>query len=188
MILYFITGNKHKFQEISAIIKSEAPWINLKMANNIPKTEIQDYSLENIALFAAKTICEKFDKNFILEDAGLFIRSLGGFPGPYSSYVYKTIGCDGILKLLDSVSDRTAEFKSVIVLYYQGILKIFVGLAKGKISIKKRGSLGFGFDPIFIPEGSEKTFAEMTLEEKNLKSHRGKSTRKLLEFLKNVKK
>lgn len=185
MILYFITGNQHKFKEVLSIIKKEAPRIDLRMASDIPKVEIQDYSLENIAIHAATTISKHFNNDFIIEDAGLFIKYLNGFPGPYSSYVYKTIGCDGILKLLENVSDRRAKFKSVIVLHYRGILKVFVGVTKGNISLKKRGSFGFGFDPIFIPDGSTKTYAEMSLEEKNLVSHRGKAVRKLLKFLSN---
>ena len=182
--LYFVTGNVHKFMEISEIIKQYAPWVQLSIAKKGFKLEIQSESLEEIALYAAKNIAQKIEDMFIVEESGLFIDALNGFPGPYSSYVYKTIGCRGILKLMRDIKDRSAEFRSVIILYHYGKFHSFVGIAKGKISTKMSGEHGFGFYPIFIPEGSDKTFAEMETNEKNLFSHRGASTRKLVEFLK----
>jgi len=184
--IYFVTGNKHKFREISKILEEEAPWISLELIKDIPKVEIQADSLEEIALFAVENICRTFQESFIVEEAGLFIDALNDFPGPYSSYVFKTIGCEGILKLMRNIDNRGAEFRSVIALYHQGIIKVFRGIVRGAISYEKKGQRGFGFDPIFIPEGNTKTFAEMTLEEKNAVSHRGKSTRMLIDFLKSI--
>jgi len=181
--LYFVTGNVHKFMEISEIIKQYAPWVQLSIAKKGFKLEIQSESLEEIALYAAKNIAQKIEDMFIVEESGLFIDALNGFPGPYSSYVYKTIGCRGILKLMRDIKDRSAEFRSVIILYHDGKFHPFVGIAKGKISKEMRGEHGFGFDPIFIPKGSNKTFAEMETNEKNLFSHRGFSARKLVKFL-----
>ncbi len=103
---------------------------------------------------------------------------------PLHAFVYGTLGPGGILKLLEGREDMTAEFHSAIV-YAEGgkILKRFVGISEGKISKEIRGSQGFGFDPIFIPEGSERTFAEMTRTEKNLISHRSKSSKILAEWI-----
>ncbi len=185
-VIYFVTSNRHKFQEIYDISKHHVPWIEIKMREDVPKLEIQSHRLEEIALFAAENAAKKFDETFIIEEAGLFVKALNGFPGPYSSYVFKTIGCTGILKLLQDQRDRSAEFRSVLVLHHRGFFKVFIGTVKGLISYEERGSQGFGFDPIFIPQGHNRTFAEMTLQEKNNLSHRGKSTRQLIKFLKTL--
>jgi len=121
-----------------------------------------------------------------VEDAGLFIDALNGFPGPYSSYVYRTIGVEGVLKLVEGKS-RGAAFVSVIALYHPGKgVRVFKGMCRGVIAQHPRGFSGFGFDPIFIPEGVGKTFAEMREDEKNKLSHRGEAARKLIEWLKNT--
>ena len=185
-LIYFVTSNRHKFEEISLIVREEAPWIRIDIANDVKKLEIQADSLEEIALYAAETILRSLDAPFIVEEAGLFIRRLGGFPGPYSSYVYRTIGCEGILKLMDGVEDRHAEFRSIIVLCYGGLMKVFKGSVRGHISSKPRGSRGFGFDPIFVPEGDTRTFAEMGISEKNRISHRAQATRRMLCFLREI--
>ncbi|RLE72114.1 MAG: non-canonical purine NTP pyrophosphatase, RdgB/HAM1 family, partial [Thermoprotei archaeon] len=117
---------------------------------------------------------------FFVEDAGLFVEALNGFPGPYSSYIYKTIGCEGILKLLEGVDNRKAYFLSVVALRAPGLGDVvFKGKVNGIIANEMRGEKGFGFDPIFIPDGCEKTFAEMNIEEKSRYSHRGKALRKM---------
>jgi len=129
-------------------------------------------------------LANKLKEIFFVEDAGLFIRALNGFPGPYSSFVYKTIGIRGILKLLNDVSDRTAFFKSVIGLWCNDHIEIFEGVVEGHITKEPRGAGGFGFDPIFIPKGCKKTFAEMSVDEKNLFSHRAKASEQMIGFLK----
>ena len=122
-----------------------------------------------------------------MEDAGLFVDSLRGFPGPYAAYVYKAISNPGLLKLMEEMRNRKATFQSVIA-YYNGTAKptIFIGETNGEIAAEERwgkSKAGFGFDPIFIPEGSQKTFAEMEIEEKNQLSHRAKSVHKFAEWL-----
>jgi len=119
-----------------------------------------------------------------VEDAGLFIEALNGFPGPYSHYVYQTIGTRGILKLMRNVDQRDSHFRSVVVFCdTDESLKTFRGETPGKIGQEERGSLGFGFDPIFEPlEAPGKTFAEMTLMEKGKYSHRAKALRKFAEW------
>jgi XTP/dITP diphosphohydrolase len=126
-----------------------------------------------------------------VEDAGLFLDALEGFPGPYAAYVYKTIHNSGILKLMENLNERHAKFQSVIAYYDNQAIcepECFDGESKGQITIterKEQGKSGFGFDPIFQPEGSSKTFAEMTIAEKNSYSHRAKAIRKFAEWYKN---
>ncbi|UJG42338.1 MAG: XTP/dITP diphosphatase [Candidatus Heimdallarchaeum endolithica] len=184
--IIFITHNKHKFEEAyekAKLFNINLQWINLEYE------EIQDDSLEEIARSSCLKILELRpdlkDKSFFVEDAGLFINCLRGFPGPYSAYVFRTIGNWGILKLLHDVPDneRSAFFKSVIAYYHSGKIELFSGVIQGKIIKSLKGSQGFGFDPIFLPAGSNKTFAQMNKESKNLKGHRGKSLQELFTSL-----
>ena len=117
---------------------------------------------------------------------GLFVDGLGGFPGVYSSYVLRTIGNEGLLKLMENISDRTARFKSCVGACIGSHIIIANGECQGKIDFSQKGNGGFGFDPIFIPDGYDTTFAEMTLEEKNKVSHRGNSIRSFAEQFTNI--
>jgi XTP/dITP diphosphohydrolase len=123
-----------------------------------------------------------------VEDAGLFIDALSGFPGPYAAYVYKTIHNSGILKLMENTADRHAKFQSVIAYCDQETIcepVCFDGEVKGEITTaerKEQGKSGFGFDPIFQPVGSPKTFVEMTIAQKNGYSHRAVAIRKFAEW------
>ena len=171
-MIYFITGNKHKFNEISAMT-------GLKLRQKkIPYPEIQADTLQEIALFGARCIREKLKKPFFVEDSGLFIDALDGFPGPYSRYVYEKIGLEGILTLLRK-KNRSAHFECVIA-FADKKTHLFVGRVDGSIAESIRGNKGFGYDPLFIPEGCLKTFAEMKGEEKNLHSHRAMAFRQFL--------
>jgi len=182
--IFFITGNGGKVHEAKTKLHPLGYTIIQK---NLGYPEIQTDSLEEVARFGVKHIQKKIDSPFILEDAGLFINALQGFPGVYSSYVYHTIGLDGILSLLkDKKNDyRSAVFRSVFA-YAEpdGDPLLFVGECNGIISTEKKGEKGFGYDPIFMPLSSDRTFAEMDTEEKNGFSHRGKSIEKLIRFLK----
>jgi len=127
-----------------------------------------------------------------VEDAGLFVEALKGFPGPYAAYVYHTIGNQGILKLMADTENRGANFQSVIS-YCDSENSVdpvsFYGEIKGEITPAQRteqGKSGFGFDPIFQPEGSSRTFAEMTVEEKNGYSHRAAAIRRFAEWYKTL--
>ncbi len=107
------------------------------------------------------------------EDAGFFVEALNGFPGPYSSYVYEKIGSEGILKLLNGEDNRAAEFRSAVAYGEpQESIKIFMNKIRGTVTFEKKGTKGFGFDPIFIPNNETRTFAEMSIEEKSDRSHR----------------
>ena len=179
-VAYFVTSNVHKFQEARQVL-SEYRLATAKL--KVEAVEIQDDSLENIAKFSALDAVKNCGLPVFVEDAGLFVDSLKGFPGPYSKYVYNTVGLKGILKLMKDVTNRGAHFKSVVAFATPEDEPIcFVGKVEGKISLQEQGTLGFGYDPIFEPDESDgRTFAEMTTEEKNVLSHRGKALRKFAE-------
>jgi XTP/dITP diphosphohydrolase len=185
-ILYFVTSNRHKFDEIQKQMKSENLKYELKQLN-IEIIEIQADSLKEVALFKLKSIKEKINGSYFIEDAGFFIDiPLNGFPGVYSSDIMNKIGNEGILKLIDDFDKTKAHFISVIALYFQPLDEIlfFEGITYGKVSKTIRGFGGFGFDPIFIPNiMPNKTFAELSIEEKNKISHRGKALKKFISFL-----
>lgn len=179
-VVYIVTANINKLNELQDIALEYSVRVE---PLNVPKIEIQSDDLEVIASYAALSSAAIARKPLIVEDSGLFIDALNGFPGTLSSYVYKKVGVHGILNMLSSVSNRRAYFKSVIAYvspYYE--IKLFTGLVHGKIAYEARGCRGFGFDPIFIPDGSDKTFAEMELREKNKFSHRGKAFREFLNW------
>lgn len=181
MKLYFATGNPHKFAEVERIMKEFD--IELERVD-IKGEEIQANSVLMVVENAARRIAKELSKPFIVEDASLQVEFLNTFPGPYSSYVYKTIGPGGILKLLEGIDHRHAEFHSAMSYGAKGrVLKNVIGIAEGTISKKIRGVGGFGFDPIFIPQGSRKTFGEMGMDDKNKLSHRAKATRIIGEWL-----
>ncbi len=187
-VVIFVTNNVNKFKEASRILDKYG--ISIAMLK-IKAIEIQDDNLENIAAQSAIDAVARCNLPILVEDAGLFIEALNGFPGPYSSYVYRTLGPEGILKLLEGEKRRDAFFRSVIAFHSpeRDKPKCFHGEVKGKISKKKRGTSGFGFDPIFIPLGGRgKTFAEMTIDEKNRFSHRAQALRKFAEWYRSMTK
>lgn len=168
--LYFASSNKHKYQEAKSILKSFG--ISLHFFK-IELEEIQSNSLSEIALKKSMQAFTKLKKPVIVEDDGLFINSLEGFPGPYSSYVFKTIGNKGILRLVSDT--RAAKFVSNISFSDKNFSKSFESKIDGRISKTPKG-IGWGYDPIFIPLNSKKTFAE--LKNKNELSHRYKALKK----------
>ncbi len=169
----FITRNRGKVAELWA--KAEPLGVHITHID-AEYPELQVDTLEEVARNAVTFCRSRFSAPFIIEDSGLFIDALKGFPGPYSAYVHKTIGLDGVLKLVRAgVSGR---FESVIGCYYHGV-KLFKGVVEGVIA-QPRGQGGFGFDSIFEYEG--RTFGEMTLEEKNAVSHRSKSAESFLKW------
>jgi len=176
-IISFVTGNRHKFEEAQTVLSEYG--LKLRMVDE--KTlEVQSDRLEEIASESARDAKRRIKGSIIVEDAGLFIYSLKGFPGPYSSYTYRTLGCGGILKILEGSEDREAEFRSAVAYIDDEMapdVKVSVGVVKGRIAHSIRGWRGFGFDPIFIPEGWERTFGEVDLEWKNKSSHRARSLR-----------
>ena len=177
--LCLLSGNSHKLREMSVVAESMG-WA-LTMCEGAQKLEVQSDKLEEVVLFAARSAELP---GSIVEDSGLFISALNGFPGPYSSYVYSTIGSAGLLRLMDGIEDRGAYFESAIAyMDARGNIRVFTGRVYGVIAEEPAGSGGFGFDPIFIPAGYSKTFAEMELEEKSWISHRGTAISRLLRWL-----
>ncbi|MDR0911951.1 MAG: XTP/dITP diphosphatase [Methanobrevibacter sp.] len=171
-MITFITGNQHKVEEAEEIFNK----FNIELEHiDLGYDELQG-TLEDVAKAGAKYAASKLEKSVIVEDAGLFIKALNGFPGTYSSYIQETLGNQGILKLMENVDDREAEFRSVIgYCAPNSEPKIFLGRVKGQIALEEKGNLGFAFDPLFYVEEEGKTFGELTTEEKNQFSHRRNS-------------
>ena len=171
----FITSNENKFKEAREIFAEHG--LSLDRIS-VEYKEIQADTLEEVVTEALDNIEEE---DVFIEDAGLFVDALGGFPGVYSRYIEDTLGNDAILKLLKDVKDRGAVFKSVVG-YRGSEIKIFDGNVEGVISMEQKGTAGFGYDPIFVPKGFNNTFAE----DINLKmrlSHRKQAMEKLAEYL-----
>ena len=185
--LLFITGNPNKFNEIQQLFRQETIKYNL-IQKDLKMIEIQADSIKSVAEFKLNSVIDKLEESAFVEDAGFFVdHPLNGFPGVYSSYVMKTIGNKGILNLIENFDDTKAHFSAVIALYFKPMDKLifFEGTVEGKVSRMQKGTQGFGFDPIFIPdEIPTKTFAELTTSQKNSVSHRGKAWLKLIDFLK----
>lgn len=149
-------------------------------------------TIEGNALLKAKAIAGKSDTNCFADDSGLLVDALNGAPGVYSArYAGEQKNdrdnIDKLLRELEGVENRKAHFKTVMALVLNGKEYLFEGIVKGSIIKELRGSNGFGYDPVFMPDGSSKTFAEMSLEEKNTISHRKIALKKLLDFLETVK-
>ena len=180
-VVLFATGNQHKVAELSMVLGECGYRVQLASA---PKIEVQSDNLVEIAVHAVSTAYLALGRPVAVEDAGLFVDALSGFPGPYSSYVYKTIGVRGLLRLMEGVEDRSARFLSVIAYAGPWGVRVFTGQVQGVITREPRGGQGFGFDPIFSPYGAAgRTFAEMSLEEKNKWSHRARAAREMCEWL-----
>jgi len=174
--IYFATSNKHKFLEASRVLEKYGVELALF---SYEKRELQSEDLGEIALHSALVAYTFVNAPVVVEDSGLFVEALKGFPGPFSSYVYKTIGVRGLLKLMEGVEDRRAHFEAAVAVVFPPYERVFRGRVDGFIATEARGASGFGFDPIFIPEGESRTFAEMTVEEKNAYSHRARAFEKL---------
>ncbi len=186
-VVFFATGNINKFNEARGILSQYGIAVGmLKLKGD----EIQSDSLKEIAEKSVQNAYRRSHLPIFVEDAGLFIDALSGFPGPYAAYVYHTIHNSGILKLMENLKDRNAKFQSVIAYCDDQTPcepECFDGESKGQITPierKEQGKSGFGFDPIFQPAGSGKTFAEMTITEKNGYSHRAMAIRKFAEWYK----
>jgi len=146
--------------------------------------EIQAETLEETLAPALEWLMERYGRPLFIDDSGLFVDALKGFPGVYSSYVFKTVGCDGILRLMSGVVERGARFECCIGFLEPGGEPFMVkGVAHGTISHEAAGSGGFGYDPIFVPEGDTRTYAQIDVAEKNTMSHRGRAMAKFIEAL-----
>lgn len=184
---YFATGNENKITEATFVLSQHK--VQLKKLEGFEKLEIQHTNLEEIAKTALSLIIIGLNKLVFVEDSGLFIHELNGFPGPYSSFVFDTLGVAGILKLLEGSKNRKAEFRSSVAFGSNGkILAIFSAVTEGVIALEAKGEGGFGFDPIFVPMWNTKTFGQMELKEKSVYSHRSKALTKLVLWYLNAAK
>ncbi len=191
MKLVFATNNKHKLQEVRDILGSRVEVLSLSDINcydDIPETAD---TLEGNAIMKARYIYDKYGVDCFADDTGLEVEALNGAPGVYSAR-YAGDGHDSeanMNKLLQNLTDknnRFAQFRTVIALIIKGEEYHFDGIVKGEITKEKLGDSGFGYDPIFIPEGFSKSFAQMTNDEKNSISHRFRATEKLNDYLKKI--
>ncbi|MEO5570076.1 MAG: RdgB/HAM1 family non-canonical purine NTP pyrophosphatase [Bacteroidia bacterium] len=188
MILVFASNNVHKLNEIRNLVAVGYEFLSLndiKCSEELSETGI---TLEENALQKAKYVFEKYNVNCFADDTGLEVESLNGAPGVYSArYAGENKNAEeNILKLLEELKekvDRTAQFRTVIAGIIGGKEFICEGKVKGEILKIKKGGNGFGYDPVFMPKGSNLSFAEMTMKEKNKNSHRAKALEKFLEIL-----
>ena len=179
MRIKIITSNLGKVKEFQAALSP----LGLEVEHmRIPYDETQTSDLEEVVENGMEELRKKGLKDFIIDDSGLFVCDLKGFPGVYSSYVQKTIGNDGILDLMKERKNRDAEFRCCIGADIDGETIVVTGVCKGMMLKKPRGSEGFGFDPIFSADG-ERSFAELPMEEKNEISHRGIAIKLLIKEL-----
>lgn len=185
--LVFATNNKHKLEEVQAML-TNFEIVSLAEINcyeDIPETAD---TLEGNAILKANFITEKYGLDCFADDTGLEVEALNKEPGVYSArYAGEDNNAEAnmnkLLNNLENNPNRRAQFKTAIVLNIQGKQFIFEGVCKGTILTEKRGDSGFGYDPIFMPEGFDRSFAEMNLAEKGSISHRGKAVEKLVAFL-----
>ena len=188
MKLIFATNNKHKLEEVREILGNQFEILSLKDINcfeEIPETQS---TIKGNASQKAHYIYNKYKIDCSADDTGLEINALNGAPGVYSAR-YAGENCSyednvqKILKELKNETNRKAQFKTVISLIINKKEYFFEGKIKGKITNNKQGTSGFGYDPVFLPEGYSETFAELSAVEKNKISHRGLATQKLIKFL-----
>lgn len=188
MKIVFATNNTNKIYEIQSMLPESIEIISLESIGcneDIPETAD---TIEGNAIMKANYVTEKYGYDCFADDTGLEVEILNGEPGVYSArYAGEQKSAednmDKLLVKLEKSSNRNAQFKTVITLNLKGEQYLFTGIAKGAITLNKNGNQGFGYDPIFRPDGYQETFAQLSLETKNTISHRGKATRELIAFL-----
>lgn len=189
--LVFATNNAHKLEEVREVVKDTFEILSLKDINCNEDIDETGTTLEENALIKARYVKEKYGYDCFGDDTGLEVDALNGAPGVYSA---RYAGGDHdskanirkLLKELDNISDRKAQFRSVVALIIDGKEYLFEGKIKGSIITEEKGTAGFGYDPIFMPEGYNQTFAELGNEIKNDVSHRALAVKALCQFLKSI--
>ena len=188
MKLVFATNNKHKLQEVRDIVGDRVEVLSLNdidCHDDIPETAD---TLQGNALIKARHIYEKYGLDCFADDTGLEVEALDGAPGVYSAR-YAGDECNSeanmrkLLSNLTGKTDRNAQFRTVIALIIDGEEKLFDGVVRGAIAEQRMGTAGFGYDPIFVPEGFAESFAQMPAEQKNSMSHRARAAAALNEYL-----
>ncbi len=181
MMLTVVTSNRGKVAEF----RSELGRLGIEVEHlEETYTEVQTDDLEQVVRRGVDELLDRGLDNFVIDDSGLFVEALNGFPGVFSAYTFETLGCEGVLKLMAGREQRNAFFECVVGSHIEGMGVIVArGRAPGEITSEKRGGGGFGFDPIFCPEDHGETFAQLSMEEKNRFSHRGKAIREFASML-----
>jgi XTP/dITP diphosphohydrolase len=181
MRLTFVTSNKGKLHEARTALEPLGIEI---VGSDLRPVEIQGDTLDEISRAKCEVLVGRLEPPFIVDDGGLFVDALHDFPGVFSAHALKTIGVPGILKLMEGVADRRARFAAVVSLYDGARVHAFAGRCDGALTTAPAtAGHGFGFDPIFVPEGQERTFAELPAEYKNRFSHRGRALAGLVAHL-----
>lgn len=189
MKLIFASHNNYKFNEVKKILPPHIELLSLTDVDFFTEIEETENTLEGNALLKANTIYKELNLNCFADDSGLLVDALNGEPGVYSaryagSQKNDNDNIEKLLAKLTNSTNRKAHFKTVMALVINGNAFLFEGIIKGAITHEKRGTNGFGYDPIFVPDGYSQTFAEMNAETKNSISHRGIALKKLMDFLK----
>lgn len=190
MKLVFASNNKNKILEIQSMLPANVQILSLEdigCKEDIPETAD---TIEGNAILKANYVSQKYGYNCFADDTGLEVDALNGAPGVHSARYAgeqrnSEDNIDLLLNQLNNHTNRSAQFKTVITLNLNGAQQLFTGIAKGTITLERKGSQGFGYDAVFQPIDSEFTFAQISLEEKAIASHRGKATRQLIDFLTN---
>ena len=188
MKLVFASNNKHKVKEISHILDNKITLLSLEEISILEDIPEDEPLIEGNALFKARYVYNATGLNVFADDTGLEIEALNGQPGVHSARFAgeskdSSANISKVLKMLKGVENRKARFRTVIALIFENKEYLFEGIISGTIIDEKRGDEGFGYDPVFIPDGKNLTFAQMTLAEKNKISHRAIAFEKLKEFL-----
>ena len=188
MKLVFATNNAHKLREVSQVVGDEFTLVSLRECGIVEDIPEEQPTLEGNALQKARYIYARTGLDCFADDTGLEVDALGGEPGVRSAR-YATDGHDDeankrlLLERMQGVEARGAQFRTAIALIIGGKEYLFEGIVRGNITTEEQGEGGFGYDPLFVAEGCEQSFAEISAEEKNAIAHRGRAVRKLAEFL-----
>ena len=191
MKLVFATNNLNKLKEVQEMLSNSIEILSLKDINCFDEIDETETTLEGNAKLKADYITNKFGYNCFADDTGLEVESLDGKPGVYSARfagepTNSEKNMEKLLSELKNKSNKKAQFRTAIALNLENETFLFEGICKGNILNQKQGKKGFGYDPIFKPEGYQQSFAEMSSEEKNKISHRGIAIQKLIDFLKGL--
>ena len=189
--LIFATHNKNKLKEVRSLIPQTIELFSLDDINLLEEIEETATTIEGNAILKAQTIYKQTGINCFADDSGLLVDVLDGAPGVYSAryageHKNDNDNLEKLLKDLQGQSNRKAHFKTVMALIIEGKEYLFEGKIEGQIISEKRGANGFGYDPIFVPDGYSETFAEMGSDIKNMISHRAKAMKKLVEFVNSI--
>jgi XTP/dITP diphosphohydrolase len=191
MKIVFASNNKNKIHEIQSMLPENIQIVSLESIGCFEEIPETADTIEGNAILKANYVTQKYGFDCFADDTGLEVDSLNGQPGVFSArYAGEQKNADDnmdkLMKELSGKPNKNAQFKTVIALNFKEKQYLFTGIASGEITLEKKGTGGFGYDPIFKPSGYEKTFAELSLEVKNEISHRGKATKLLIEFLQKV--